>query len=110
MKSKLNLKIGTYNWTIKKVDADSEYLLINGQKCFGVTDFSNLIIYVPDSGISKQIIKTTIIHELAHAHMFSIGLRADSFDEEDVCYFVEANGESIIEKSFYVYRTLYEEG
>jgi hypothetical protein len=100
--------VGSYKWEMKVVNSDSECLILNGERCFGITDCANLIIYIVGDGIDNQIIKTTIIHELTHAYLFSLGIRADAFDEEDICYFVEANAWAILNQSQKLYHILFD--
>ena len=105
--NKTNVKIGQYTWEVKKVPFNSDHLMLNGEPCFGITDFLHLKIHVTDQKVNPQVAMSTLIHELAHAYMFSLGFRAETFDEEDVCYFIEAQSVSIINMANELYKKLF---
>ena len=64
---------------------------------FGVCHYKTQLIYIANN-LNDHMTKFTLIHEITHALICSIGMHAhrNDFDSEDVCEFVAANAENII--------------
>lgn len=61
----------------------------------GVTKFLEQKIYIR-RGMSKELTRRTVIHELCHCFLFSLGFSSETFDEETVCNLFGNNGVRII--------------
>lgn len=88
--------INGLKWDIQL--ADREYLIDrynheHEEKCtyaFGVTDYVNHIVYI-NKELSPQQFKKTLLHELTHAYIWSVGMcNYDDFSEENVCDIVSS--------------------
>lgn len=51
------------------------------------------------SEIDKDLLYSTIIHELVHAYLFEYGMPRDNYSQEDMCNFFGAYGTEIIENA-----------
>ena len=77
-------------------------------ECFGRTKFSDLEIKIATS-FHRDVIRTTITHEVVHAFIESMGIvppSSDSqmlFSEEQVCDFVGMNLDEIAKTSKTIY-------
>ena len=90
------IKIKELVWGIQQVESDSPNLLIGTDKCFGVCDNYNKIIYI-DETLETNAKKRTLKHELTHAFITTYLLeRKDNYTEEDLCELVSIYGEDII--------------
>lgn len=90
------IKIKELVWCILQVKPDSPNLLIGTDKCFGVCDNYNRIIYI-DESLEINAKKRTLKHELTHAFITTYLLeRKDNYTEEDLCELVSIYGEDII--------------
>lgn len=87
---------------VKKEDIDG---------CYGITKFSTLEIKIA-TNLHRDVVRTTITHELIHAYLESLGYtvpNVDSsmlFSEEQVCDFIAMNLDAITKqasKIFLVY-------
>lgn len=86
----MNIKINNLSWNIDFLDGDDERLILDGDKCLGITVFTDFQIYIK-SNMTRQALKQTVIHELAHAFLFSYGIHLpidEDETEEAVCDFV----------------------
>ena len=84
-------------WTIE--EKDNEFILEEYNKnredkaryMFGLTSFPNRKIYLNSEVTSTAQKKRTLMHELMHAYLWSVGVcNFVQFDEEDVCNFSAA--------------------
>lgn len=86
-------------WTVEYRDKDNEKLQLDGEPCFGVTNYEENKIYIR-AGMQEEMERRTVVHELVHAYAFS---RAVAFAareneiEERVCEFVAAYQRQIAE-------------
>ena len=83
------IKINDFKWQVQFADRDNERLVLNGDKCLGVTYFDELQIFLSND-MADELCKQTIIHELTHAFIFSYGIHLHTDDEEAVCDFIGA--------------------
>lgn len=81
------IKINDLKWQVQFADRDNERLILDDDKCLGVTYFDELQIFLSND-MPDELCKQTIIHELTHAFIFSYGIHLHSDDEEGVCDFV----------------------
>ena len=101
----MKLKINDLIWDLSFVSKEE----IDG--CYGLTKFSTLEIKIA-TNLHRDVVRTTITHELVHAYLESLGYTVPStesplmFSEEQVCDFIAMNVESLMadsKKVFLVY-------
>lgn len=89
----MTVKINGLEWTVFFVLREHEKLELEDTQCMGVTYFSDLQIYI-DESLSEKLVRQTVIHELAHAFLFSHGIHLECMNskdtEEAVCDFCGA--------------------
>lgn len=92
----MKIKINGLNWTVENVQRGSEKLILNGNPCFGVTYYADLVIWL-DKNQAKELYRQTLIHELIHAYTFSFGVHlvANEKTEESVCDFMGSHLDEI---------------
>ena len=49
--------------------------------------------------IDKDLLYSTLIHELVHAYLFEYGMPRETYSQEDMCNFFGAYGKEIIENA-----------
>ncbi len=84
------IKINDLKWQVDFLDGDDDRLVLDDVKCLGITVFSDYQIYIKDN-MSKEALKQTVLHELAHAFLFSYGIHLPidkNETEEAVCDFI----------------------
>lgn len=73
------------------------------ESTFGLWDSQEQFIYVYVDQSKPKIYKT-ILHELTHAYLHEYGFGISPvFNEEEICNFMEAYGERIVEDATYIY-------
>ena len=87
------MKINGLKWTVETIDADDPRLNEDGF-FLGLCVFLEQKIYLR-AGMSKELTRHTLIHELVHAIRFSYGIKDGKMDEEQVCEFVAAHFDTI---------------
>lgn len=98
------LKINGLEWRVKFTH-DREELK---EDLLGLCVFTQLKIYVADD-VDDAVVRTSIIHELVHAYLFSYGFTEAKdtdnlmFSEEQICDFVAMNLISILEMANKLY-------
>ena len=92
----MKFKANGLTWEVKSVKSDNEKLKFRGSECLGVTYYKDLQIFI-DCGLSKELYRQTVIHELIHAFSFSFGVHliANEETEESVCDFIGAHLDEI---------------
>lgn len=86
----MDIKINDLKWQVDFLNGDDERLISDGVKCLGITVFSDFQIYIK-SNMTREALKQTVLHELAHAFLFSYGIHLpidEDETEEAVCDFV----------------------
>ena len=83
---------------VNKRDYKVEIKEQDGIEGLGLTNYKKGTIEIL-KGIDKELTKSTIIHELTHAYLFEYGMPKEEYTLEDVCNFIGAYGEEIINKS-----------
>ena len=89
------MKINNLNWRITFEEPDNPILNEDGFY-LGLTVFNELKIYIR-KGLPKGLTKTTVIHELCHAFLFSFGTQNDAYNEEQLCDIFGAHAEQIVQ-------------
>lgn len=92
----MQIKINGLKWTIQNAKSGSENLKIDGNSCFGVTNYPNLRITLQEEQ-PIELYRQTVIHELIHAYIFSFGVHlvANENTEEPICDFIGAHLDKI---------------
>lgn len=91
----MQIKINGYKWVIKIVDGNTEKMHPQKDRInLGLTEYCEGIINIR-KGMNKKVKRSTVIHELIHAFLFSYGY--DVNDEESMCDFFGSQGDRIIE-------------
>lgn len=82
-------------WTVrlasekeKKMNPDEDSVNL------GLAEYNKLIINIRE-GLAKSVARSTVIHELVHAFMFSYANQVEG--EEQMCDFFGVHGDEIIE-------------
>lgn len=88
----MKLNINGFEWTLLFVPDNDKRLgtVEEGYMNLGNTEFDKLMIAI-NSDVDEQVQRSTIIHELAHAYVASIGIDDDVFSEEGLCKFIGCN-------------------
>lgn len=101
------LYINDLEWTIKKVSEDSEHLIDEEGKAYGVCNTNELVIYIQESGLNKQLYYKFLKHEICHAYIFSYLRSKETWNEEDVCEWMESHAEYVIDDALWAVKQLY---
>ena len=108
MRNSIKVDIGSLVWTIKKVPKGSKHLIHeDGDTCYCICDPETLTIYVQGTELNSQLYKAYLIHEITHAFVFSVFHNKRSFNEEDLCYFMQHQGPEILEIATYIWKELF---
>ena len=81
-------------WTIFPIFFEED-LEVDGEPCFGVTDFDTQTVTIR-SNVSDEMMKQTLIHELWHVIWSTMGLRTD---DEDPLAELRTNQEFLVEQT-----------
>ena len=75
----MKIKIHNDVWKVKLVDANAKKMNPDPNSYnFGLTEYKELLISIMD-GRSESVTRSTLIHELVHAFLFSYGHTVDFF-------------------------------
>lgn len=102
----MKFKINNIEWKIKEIslkEINQKYMdTHNGEVdnkelyCFGLCRYPENIIF-----LNKEIClgqkRKTLMHELVHCYLWSVGMQYNQFEEEDLCNVVSASNEFINE-------------
>lgn len=75
------------------------HLSIKGETHLGVTDINTNTIYIY-SGLSGNLLRRVIMHELTHAYLYSYSL--PMFNQEPLCSFVDTHADNIISQTDHI--------
>ena len=91
----MKIKIHNDVWKVKLVDANAKKMNPDPDSYnFGLTEYKELLISIMD-GRSESVTRSTLIHELVHAFLFSYGHTVEG--EEAMCDFFGVHGDEIID-------------
>ena len=65
------------------------------EEAFGITIFSQGLIFL-ESNLIPSVKRSTLIHELTHAHLMEYGMNHEHKTVEEVCDFVGAFADNIV--------------
>lgn len=89
------IKINGYRWKVELVDAEIEKMHPEPDSYnLGLTEYCEGVISIR-KGINEIMMRSTVIHELVHAFLFSYGYQVN--DEESMCNFFGSQGDRIME-------------
>lgn len=90
----MKIKIHNDIWKVEMVDEDAKKMNPDENHYnFGLTEYKELLISIM-TGRCASVTRSTVIHELVHAFMFSYGHTVDN--EEAMCDFFGVHGDEII--------------
>lgn len=91
----MKIKIHNDVWKVKLVNANAKKMNPDQNSYnFGLTEYKELLISIMD-GRSESVTRSTLIHELVHAFIFSYGHVVEG--EEAMCDFFGVHGDEIID-------------
>lgn len=93
----MKIKIKIYNdiWKVKLVNADAKKMNPDENHInFGLTEYAKGKISIR-AGLSESVARSTVIHELVHAFLFSYGHTVEG--EEAMCDFFGTHADEIID-------------
>lgn len=91
----MKFTVNNLKWCIEYVSADSISMNNNNGLFFGLTEYDSQHISIR-SGLTKEMTRQTVVHELCHCFLFSYGITCDWYDEEQVCNFFGSHADMII--------------
>lgn len=91
----MKFTVNNLDWEIYFENSDSVHLNQGEETILGLTEYIEQTISIR-KGMSKELTRTTVIHELCHCFLFSFGFCADSYDEEAVCNLFGSHADSIL--------------
>lgn len=88
------IKINGDIWLVRTVEGKKKKMNPEpGKIRLGLTEYLNGVINIR-KGMTENVTRSTVIHELVHAFIFSYGHSVDG--EEPMCNFFGAHGDDII--------------
>lgn len=88
--------VNNLKWFIEYVSADSISMNNSNGLFLGLTEYDSQHISIR-SGLSKEMTRSTVIHELCHCFLFIYGMTCDWYDEEQVCNFFGSHADIIMD-------------
>lgn len=92
----MKFTVNRLEWSMIFTDADKAFLNQNDDAFLGLTEYLDQSISIR-KGMSEQMTRSTVIHELCHCFLFSFGFCAESYDEEQVCNFFGSHADAILD-------------
>lgn len=90
----MKIKIHKDVWKVKLTDAGKKKMTPDKDHCnLGLTEYTKLLINIR-TGLAESVARSTVIHELVHAFLFSYGNEVEG--EEQMCDFFGVHGEEIV--------------
>lgn len=90
----MKIKIHDDIWKVRMVDSDKKKLNPDSNHInLGLTEYTKGVISIR-KGMQKSVTRSTVIHELTHAFLFSYGHTVEG--EEAMCDFFGVHGDEII--------------
>lgn len=91
----MKFTVNGLKWDMEYVDADTVRMNEDGGKFLGLTEYDTQTISIR-TGLSKQLTRQAVIHELCHCFLFSLGISCDWYDEEQVCNFFGSHADAMM--------------
>lgn len=92
------ITLNNYEWKVIFVPG-YDRMLENEDKDFmtlGRTHYDKLLIAI-NKDLPERLQDESIIHELMHAYLFSVGMRDEMMNNEELCTFIGCNFKTILE-------------
>lgn len=108
----MKIEINNLTWEIAISPNTNPELVVNGNAAAGTTWPMQQKIYL-SADLTKDTVMGVIVHELAHAFLFSTQIKPvrdaeeEHYSEEEMCNFVSMWGEQIINLAYEIYNELY---
>lgn len=91
----MKIKIHKDIWKVKLTDGSKKKMTPDEDHYNrGLTEYSKLLINIR-TGLAESVARSTVIHELVHAFLFSYGNLVEG--EEQMCDFFGVHGDKIIQ-------------
>ena len=91
----MEIKINADTWKIEALDGKDKKLNPDSEVFnLGLTEYCTNTISIR-KGMTASVTRSTVIHELVHAFIFSYGYHVE--EEEPMCDFFGSQGDSIME-------------
>ena len=100
----MTFKLNNISWKIKEVTKDflNEHYKQHhdgehGKSLyvFGLCQYPSSTIYL-NKDLSPSQKRKTLMHELTHCYLWSVGMQFDKFEEEDICNVVASSHEFVL--------------
>lgn len=94
----MQVKINGSEWEVLWVKKSNDKLVLDNERCLGITYFDEKCIYL-NKGLSEKSFRKTVVHEFVHAFLYSYGIDLQNTNEdveEIVCEFVENHYRKIL--------------
>lgn len=92
----MEFTVNNLEWAMNFADEDKVALNENGNTILGLTEYVKQTISIRN-GMSEELTRSTVIHELCHCFLFSLGFCAESYDEEAVCNLFGSHADTILD-------------
>jgi Zn-dependent peptidase ImmA (M78 family) len=90
----MNFKINNTTYKVKELNSPHD-LIDSTDEAFGITVFSQGMIFL-ETNLIPSVKRSTLIHELTHAHLMEYGLNHECKNIEEVCDFMGAFADTIV--------------
>lgn len=91
----MKIKIHNDIWKVKLTNANAKKLNPDKNHLnFGLTEYVEGVIHIRE-GLNESVARSTVIHELVHAFIFSYGYTIEG--EEAMCNFFGVHADEIVE-------------
>lgn len=90
----MKFKINNTTYKVKELSNPQDQLDYD-EEAFGITVFSQGLIFL-EKNLIPAVKRSTLIHELTHAHLMEYGMNHEHKTIEEVCDFVGAFADSIV--------------
>jgi hypothetical protein len=92
----MKVKVNQTVYTIKELHEPHNEVEIDSESAWGVTVFSHGLIFL-EKNLIPSVKRSTLIHELTHAHLMEYGMNHEHKTIEEVCDFMGAFADTIVQ-------------
>jgi len=92
----MKVKINHTVYTIKELHEPHNEIEVDKDSAWGITVFSQGLIFI-EKNLIPSVKRSTLIHELTHAHLMEYGLNHEHKTIEEVCDFMGAFADTIVQ-------------
>jgi len=92
----MKVKVNQTVYTIKELHEPHNQIEVDGESAWGITVFSHGLIFL-EKNLIPSVKRSTLIHELTHAHLMEYGLNHEHKTIEEVCDFMGAFADTIVQ-------------